>query len=114
MTLSRPFAVSLIAAATLVLTACDSSDAAAGKHAAAGAPGAASAASVPSIVLLIAPEDLRTVGLQSHAGGPVITGSVQPERRADLRAEVSAVVMQVYKENGEPVRKGDLLVRLDA
>jgi RND family efflux transporter MFP subunit len=113
MTLSRPLAVSLIAAATLVLTACDRSDAAASKHATA-APGAASAASVPSTVLLIAPEDLRTVGLQLHAGGPVITGTVQPERRADLRAEVSAVVMQVYKENGEPVRKGDLLVRLDA
>jgi RND family efflux transporter MFP subunit len=114
MTLSRPLAVSLIAAATLVLTACDRSDAAAGKHAAPGAPGAASAASVPATALLIAPEDMRTVGLQAHAGGPVITGTVMPERRADLRAEVSAVVMQVYKENGEPVKKGDLLVRLDA
>ena len=38
------------------------------------------------------------------ASGPVITGSVQPERRADLRAEVSAVVLQVLKENGEPVQ----------
>jgi RND family efflux transporter MFP subunit len=56
---------------------------------------------------------VRTVGLQAHASGPVITGSVQPERRADLRAEVSAVVLQVLKENGEPVHKGDLLVRLD-
>jgi membrane fusion protein, multidrug efflux system len=63
--------------------------------------------------LLIAPEDVRTVALQTHASGPVITGSVQPERRADLRAEVSAVVLQVLKENGEAVHKGDLLVRLD-
>ena len=46
-------------------------------------------------------------------GGPVITGSVQPEKRADLRAEVSAVVMQVLKDNGEAVKRGDLLVRLD-
>jgi RND family efflux transporter MFP subunit len=78
-----------------------------------GAGGAAAAASAPSATLLIAPEDLRTVGLQTHASGPVITGSVEPERRADLRAEVSAVVLQVLKENGEPVHKGDLLVRLD-
>jgi len=80
-----------------------------------GAPGAASgaAAEAPPPKLLIAAEDVRTVGLQNHASGPVITGSVQPERRADLRAEVSAVVLQVLKENGEPVRKGDLLVRLD-
>ncbi|MEG1329524.1 MAG: efflux RND transporter periplasmic adaptor subunit, partial [Janthinobacterium sp.] len=45
--------------------------------------------------------------------GPVITGSVQPERNADLRAEVSAVVIQVMKENGEVVKRGDVLVRLD-
>ena len=78
-----------------------------------GARAAADAASAPSSALLIAPEDVRTVGLQTHASGPVITGSVQPERRADLRAEISAVVLQVLKENGEAVRKGDLLVRLD-
>ena len=79
-----------------------------------GKGGAADAASAPSATLLIAPEDVRTVGLQTHASGPVITGSIEPERRADLRAEVSAVVLQVLKENGEVVHKGDLLVRLDA
>jgi membrane fusion protein, multidrug efflux system len=78
---------------------------------AAGAP--AAAASAPSASLLIAPENVRTVTLQTHASGPVITGSVEPERRADLRAEVSAVVLQVLKENGEIVHRGDLLVRLD-
>ena len=78
-----------------------------------GAGGPADAASAPAPALLISPEDVRTVGLQAHASGPVITGSVQPERRADLRAEVSAVVLQVIKENGEAVHKGDLLVRLD-
>ena len=77
------------------------------------APSAAAPASSAGPTLLVSPEDLRTVALQAHAGGPVITGSVQPERRADLRAEVGAVVMQVTKENGEPVHKGDLLVRLD-
>jgi RND family efflux transporter MFP subunit len=39
---------------------------------------------------------------------------LQPELRADLRAEVSAMVVKVHKENGEPVRKGDLLVTLDS
>ncbi len=63
--------------------------------------------------LLLAKEDVRDLGLSAQASGPVITGSIQPERRADLRAEVSAVVLQVLKENGEAVRKGDLLVRLD-
>ncbi len=76
---------------------------------AAAKPGAA--ASAPT--LLLSAEDLRTATSGLHAMGPVITGSIQPERRADLRAEVSAVVLQVLKDNGETVRKGDLLVRLD-
>ena len=63
--------------------------------------------------LLISPEDLLTVRGNALASGPSITGSVQPARRADLRAEVSAVVLQVLKENGDPVKRGDLLVRLD-
>ena len=63
--------------------------------------------------LLISPEDLLTVRNNALASGPSITGSVQPERRADLRAEVAAVVLQVLKENGDNVRRGDLLVRLD-
>ena len=63
--------------------------------------------------LLISPEDLIIVHLDDVASGPVITGTVQPERRADLRAEVSAVVLQVLKDNGEAVRQGETLVRLD-
>jgi len=63
--------------------------------------------------LLVAPQDLLTVSNNALASGPVITGSIQPERRADLRAEVSSVVLQVLKENGEPVKRGDLLVKLD-
>jgi membrane fusion protein, multidrug efflux system len=63
--------------------------------------------------LLLSPEDLVTVSESPLASGPLITGSVEAERRADLRAEVPAVVLEVLKENGEPVRRGDLLVRLD-
>jgi membrane fusion protein (multidrug efflux system) len=63
--------------------------------------------------LLISAEDVITVKNSALASGPTITGSVQPERRADLRAEVSAVVLAVLKENGDPVKRGDLLVRLD-
>lgn len=77
----------------------------------AGTPAATPAADPP--VLLLAPEDLRTLAPARLALGPVITGSVQPARRADLRAEVGAVVVQVLKDNGEAVRAGDLLLKLD-
>ena len=63
--------------------------------------------------LVIAPEDFITVQSNALASGPVVTGSIQPERKADLRAEVSAVVLQVLKENGDVVRRGDVLVRMD-
>ncbi len=63
--------------------------------------------------LIIAPEDVVTMQANALASGPVVTGSVQPERKADLRAEVSAVVLQVLKENGDVVKRGDVLVRLD-
>ncbi|XLZ72379.1 efflux RND transporter periplasmic adaptor subunit [Massilia sp. SR12] len=63
--------------------------------------------------LQVSSEDLVKVESNALASGPVVTGSIQPERKADMRAEVGAVVMQVLKENGEAVKKGDLLVRLD-
>ena len=63
--------------------------------------------------LQVAPEDVLTIQSDTLSSGPVVTGSIQPERKADLRAEVSAVVLQVLKENGDPVKRGDVLVRLD-
>jgi RND family efflux transporter MFP subunit len=75
------------------------------------------AAKGPAVIgappLLLASEDVATVRNSALASGPAITGSVQPERRADLRAEVQAIVLKVLKENGDAVKRGDLLVHLD-
>lgn len=71
-------------------------------------------ASKAAAPLLLAPEDLRQVGQSGLIGAPIISGAIQPARRADLRAEVAAVVLQVAKDNGERVRTGDLIIRLDA
>jgi RND family efflux transporter MFP subunit len=70
-------------------------------------------AATPPPKLVIGAEDVMMVESGALASGPVVTGSIQPERRADLRAEISAVVLQVLKENGDVVRQGDVLVRLD-
>ena len=95
----------LVLALTSVLAACGG-----GKP---DKPTKAAGATPSEQPLLIAAEDLVAVQSNALAFGPSITGTVQPERRADLRAEVSAVVVQVLKENGDPVRRGDVLVRLD-
>ncbi len=95
--------ISLLLVLALALAGCNKGPADAQK----GAAGA------PAQPLLISAEDVHTVRNASLASGPSITGSIQPERRADLRAEVPGIVMQVLKENGDAVRRGDLLVRLD-
>ncbi len=101
----RP-ALLVAAIAALLLSACNQAAAPP-----ATAPSAAAKSAAPT--LLLAAVDLRTLQPSTLSSGPVVTGSVQPERRADLRAEVAAVVLQVLKDNGEAVRAGDLLVRLD-
>src|SRR5258706_4684237 len=76
-------------------------------------PDAQKTAAAPAAPLIISPEDVHTVANSALTSGPAITGSIQPERRADLRAEIQAIVMQVLKENGEAVRHADLMVLLD-
>lgn len=73
----------------------------------------AKAQAVAPPMIQVTPEDVLVVRTGAISAGPLVTGSIEPERRADLRAEVPAVVMAVLKENGQPVRRGDLLVRLD-
>ena len=113
----RPTLRLLIATGVIacLLAACskDGKDEKDGKDGKGAKPAASAATAASSPILLVAPEDLHTVSPRLLASGPVITGSLQPERRADLRAEVGALVQQVLKENGEAVRTGDLLVRLD-
>jgi membrane fusion protein (multidrug efflux system) len=71
------------------------------------------AAKAVATPLQVSAGDVITLRSNNMSSGPSITGSVEPERRADLRAEVPAVVIAVLKENGDPVKRGDLLVRLD-
>ena len=91
----------LLASATLALSACKGQQTPAPKIAAAPTP------------LIVSAEDVTTIRNSALASGPSITGSIQPERKADVRSEVSATVLRVLKENGERVRRGDLLVQLD-
>ncbi len=102
----------------LALSACDKKPAngaaaAAAATAASATPGGSAKAKADTPSLLIAPEDLLTLQPSRIAQGPVVSGAVLPGKRADLRAEVAAVVMQVLKDNGESVRAGDLLMKLD-
>jgi membrane fusion protein, multidrug efflux system len=95
-----------VAAIAMVSVGCDT----AGKAEAAKKEAEKTAALTP---LLLSAEDLLQLGVKTLASGPIITGSILPEKRADLRAEVSAVVLTVLRDNGDPVKQGQLLVQLD-
>lgn len=64
-------------------------------------------------VLSLGAEDVLVAGRNGGALTPVLTGAIQAERRADLRAEIASVVLRVVRDNGEAVKKGELLVKLD-
>src|SRR5262245_24586100 len=101
--------------AGLALTACGGADNAAAGNISQSPKPPTPVAGTASLdeSLLLSPEDVLIVRSKTLASGPSVTGSVQPARHADLRAEVAAVIMQVLKENGDTVRRGDVLVRLD-
>ena len=63
--------------------------------------------------LQLVAQDLLTLSESTLARGPVISGSLQPVVKAELNAEVSGIVMQVLKDNGDLVKTGDVLVKLD-
>nr|WP_314858616.1 efflux RND transporter periplasmic adaptor subunit [uncultured Undibacterium sp.] len=107
----------LVLAIASALSACSNSapdaKSSASASASASATVAKNAANAGPEKLIIANEDILNLQSNALASGPVVIGSIQPERKADLRAEVSTVVLQVLKENGEAVKRGDVIVRLD-
>ena len=102
-----PFAYSTLISAALclglsgALVACKKPDSEADKK-------------LEAVAISLGNEDVLQLGTTEHGTGPVISGSLQPAIRADLRAEIAAMVIKVHKENGELVRQGDLLVSLDS
>jgi RND family efflux transporter MFP subunit len=45
--------------------------------------------------------------------GPVVSGSLMPERDAEVRAEVAGTVLETFAEPGQRVKRGTLLGRID-
>ena len=45
--------------------------------------------------------------------GPLLSGSLEAAREADVRAEITGTVVQSLADNGQAVQKGQLLARID-
>ena len=92
------FGLSLVAA----LGACNKEDEAAAAEAAKNA------------VLTVGAENIVIAANGSIMSGPQISGTLEPERKAEMRAEMGGRVLQIYAEQGQSVGAGAVLARIDA
>jgi membrane fusion protein (multidrug efflux system) len=63
--------------------------------------------------VLVGPENISIVKAQEIRTGPTLSGAIQAEREATVRAEIPAAVLETYAEPGQRVGAGAVLARLD-
>ena len=90
-------------------------DPAAGDTAAAGSSDTTAAADTTApVTISVAPEHVTVVDTGLVESGPSLSGTLEAERIAQLRAQVSGTLMNVYVDEGATVRAGQALARIDA
>jgi RND family efflux transporter MFP subunit len=82
--------------------------------AACGSAGSPAAANTPPAVIEIGRENVVTVETAEISVGPLISGDLRAQREATVRAELGGSVLQVVPEEGQAVRQGALLARIEA
>jgi len=68
--------------------------------------------SEPAIVQ-VGSENIALAERDTLRTGPSISGTLQPRDAATINSEVSGSVVQTYVDRGEPVKRGQLLLRID-
>jgi RND family efflux transporter MFP subunit len=64
--------------------------------------------------MVVGPENIAVAANGSIMTGPSISGTLEPDREAVLRAQVSGSVLQTYADQGQTVNAGTVLARIDA
>jgi membrane fusion protein (multidrug efflux system) len=64
--------------------------------------------------MVVGPENITVAANGSIMTGPSISGTLEPDREAVLRAQVSGSVLQTYADQGQAVNSGTVLARIDA
>src|SRR5690606_18422595 len=96
----RWIAGTLALAATLTLAAC-------GPDESSGAPREAN-------VVVLAPSDVATAEIQEISGGVVLTGTLNPYRIAEVKAQVPGTVATLNVDRGDAVQSGQTLAVIRA
>jgi len=64
--------------------------------------------------VLVGPENIIVVAAQQLRTGPTLSGTIEAERAATVRAEIPAAVIETYAEPGQRVPAGAVIARLEA
>ncbi|HMG71819.1 MAG TPA: efflux RND transporter periplasmic adaptor subunit [Gemmatimonadaceae bacterium] len=95
-------AVLLGASALAAISACSKGD------------DASAAETAKTETMVVGLENITVATNGSIMIGPSISGTLEPDREAVLRAQVSGSVLQTYADQGQAVSAGTVLARLDA
>jgi membrane fusion protein, multidrug efflux system len=66
-----------------------------------------------SDVVNVGPEGIIVAKSTEIRIGPAISGTLTPQEAATLRSEISGPIVQTYVEQGQPVKRGQPLARID-
>lgn len=67
----------------------------------------------PEASVTLGPENVARVEPRTLRSGPAISGSLRAKQAATLRAEVGGSILEVKFDQGQPVKRGELLARID-
>ena len=101
-TMRKGVAVLLTASALAAVSACSKRD------------DASAAETAKTETMVVGLENITIATNGSIMIGPSISGTLEPDREAVLRAQVSGSVLQTYADQGQAVSAGTVLARLDA
>jgi membrane fusion protein (multidrug efflux system) len=66
-----------------------------------------------SEIVNVGPEGIIVARSTEIRIGPAISGTLTPQEAATLRSEISGPIVQTYVEQGQPVKRGQPLARID-
>ncbi|HXH07666.1 MAG TPA: efflux RND transporter periplasmic adaptor subunit [Vicinamibacterales bacterium] len=62
----------------------------------------------------LGPESVAAARIATIESGPIVSGAIAPARSATVRAEVGGSVVAISVDEGEPVRRGQIVARIEA
>jgi membrane fusion protein, multidrug efflux system len=76
------------------------------------ADASAEAVATPDTVVL-GPDNVTVAAVDTIRTGPTLSGSLEPEQSAEVRAQVAGTVLRIQAEQGQTVRRGQVLARIE-